>query len=150
MAESFYSNKIWKDSTYYNPPASSWLKDGATLARRIIDNLCKTKTSEKPTRAILILPELEDGKRLSPAEYARSKKLLEIIRFPKGTFRGSLYLPLPLNWSDFELALNNWANSVKDCRSMDRHDDLERMKRKSTSCISWTAIILTRTTKADR
>jgi len=121
----------------FNLPASSWLKDGATLARRIIDNLCKTKTSEKPTRAILILPELEDGKRLSPAEYARSKKFLEILRFPKGTFcfedpnsfsqevphvmepfpgEVSIFLFLnsrsllfdPVNWSDFELALDSW------------------------------------------
>ena len=72
----------------FNPPASVWLRQGTSIACRIIDNLCKTKASERPTRAIVVLPEIEkDGKSPTLSEYARSKKFLEILRFPRGTFR---------------------------------------------------------------
>ena len=123
----------------FNPPASCWLKDGATMARTVIDKLCKIRISEKPTRAVLILPEQEDGKSPSAADYARSKKFLEVLRFPKGTFRFedpmsfsqetpslmepykgevSIFLFLssrsllfdPLDWPDFELTLSNWMH----------------------------------------
>ena len=111
-----------------------------TTACKIIDNLCKAKASERPTRAVLVLPELSmDGKDVNLAEYARSKNLLEILRFPRGTFRFerptgyaqeeadlmspfqgevSLFLFLntksllfdPIHWVDLERTLLEWSS----------------------------------------
>ena len=125
----------------FNPPASTWLNNGTLAVYRFIDKLCETRNSEKPTRALLILPELmKDGKSTDHAEYARSKKFLEILKFPSGTFRFedpsgysldtprlmapfqgqvSIFLFLnsrsllfdPLDWQDFECTLNDWTST---------------------------------------
>ena len=127
-------------SLLFNPPAFLCTQ-GASTARRLIDNLCKVKASEKPTRAVLVLPELPlDGKDMNLADYARSKNFLEILRFPRGTlrfeipsgfsqeepdlmspFQGEVTVFLflntksllfdPIDWGDFERALLEW-NSV--------------------------------------
>ena len=127
-------------SLLFNPPAFLCTQ-GASTARRLIDNLCKVKASEKPTRAVLVLPELPlDGKDMNLADYARSKNFLEILRFPRGTFRFeiptgfsqeepdlmspfqgevTIFLFLntksllfdPIDWGDLERALLEW-NSV--------------------------------------
>ena len=89
---------------------------------------------------MLVLPELSmGGKDVNLAEYARSKNLLEILRFPRGTFRFerptgyaqeeadlmspfqgevSLFLFLntksllfdPIHWVDLERTLLEWSS----------------------------------------
>jgi hypothetical protein len=108
---------------------------------KIIDNLCKTRSSDRPTRGVIVIPEqMRDGKKTDLAKYARSKKLLEIVKFPKGTFRFldpedysqdppgllgpfqgevSIFLFLnsrsllfdPINWSELEWELQEWINA---------------------------------------
>jgi ribonuclease HI len=124
----------------FNPPTSAWFRDGASITHKIIDKLCETKTSERPTRAVLVLPEMLKDRDTSLPDYARSKKLLEILRFPKGTFcfedpenfsqnpptamipfqgEVSLFLFInsrsllfdPLDWPGFEQALSKWTHT---------------------------------------
>ena len=75
-----------------NPPFSQQRTDPHTgkndhIIIRIIDKLLATKTSELPTRAVLIIPALPGlgGDRFR--QYARDKKLIEIMRFPPNSLR---------------------------------------------------------------
>jgi hypothetical protein len=126
----------------FNPPISclEWCREGASVTERIIENLSRTRASERPTRAIVVVPDIKkEGKLQDLRAYARSKKLMEILRFPGGTFKFedptgfsqdspttlapfegevSIFLFLntrsllfdPIDWADVERSLNDWMS----------------------------------------
>ena len=75
-----------------NPPFSQQRTDPLTgkadhIIIRIIDKLCATKSSELPTRAVVIVPALPGPGGDRFRQYAREKKLIEFLDFPPDSLR---------------------------------------------------------------